>query len=68
MAIPADETTTTSAPLPELAPVAVKNLSEPQARAFKDLQDLCEKNKLYWPVSDLEGQPSEGANNEIDLL
>lgn len=54
--------------MPELAPVAVKNLSEVQAKAFEDLKALCEKNQLYWPVSELEGHPAYGANDDIDLL
>ncbi len=58
----------TSATVPELSPIAVTNLSESQSKAFLELKALCEKNKLYWPVSDLEGQPAEGANNDIDLL
>ena len=68
MATTAYETPPSSVSLPDLAPVAVKNLSESQAKAFEDLKELCEKNKLYWPVSDLEGKASEGVNDDIDLL
>ena len=68
MAAPSYETPPSSVSLPELSPVAVKNLSDSQAKAFEELKDLCEKNKLTWPVSELEGKPSEGANNDIDLL
>ena len=62
------ETPPSSLSLPDLAPVAVKNLSKTQANALEELKALCEKNKLYWPVSELEGQPAHGANNDIDLL
>ena len=68
MAIESYETQPDSTTVPELAPIAVTNLSDSQSRAFAELKALCEKNKLYWPVSELEGQPAEGANNDIDLL
>ena len=68
MATPSYETPPSSVTLPDLAPLAVKSLSESQAKAFEDLKALCEENKLYWPVSDLEGHTAEGANDDIDLL
>ncbi len=68
MATESYENQSTSADVPELAPVAVTNLSESQSKAFSELKALCEKSKLYWPVSELEGAPAEGANNDIDLL
>ncbi len=68
MAPEASENQSDSMNLPDFAPTAVKDLSETQSKAFSEFKALCEKNKLYWPVSKLEGAPSEGANNDIDLL
>lgn len=54
--------------VPASAPIAVQNLSKAQAKPFEDLKTLCQKNKTYWPVSELEGRPAHGANDDIDLL
>jgi hypothetical protein len=62
------ETPPSALSLPELSPVAATSLTGPQAKAFEELKALCERNKLYWPVSKLEGKPAEGANGDIDLL
>ena len=44
--------------------VANKN----QAKAFAELKALCEKNKVYWPASEIEGYPAEGHNDDNNLL
>ncbi|KAK4690915.1 hypothetical protein P7C71_g5978, partial [Lecanoromycetidae sp. Uapishka_2] len=62
------ETPPSSLSLPEPTPVKGSALSEPQAKAFAELKALCEKNKLYWPASDLENHPAHGSNSDVDLL
>ncbi len=62
------ETPPSALSLPGLSPVAATSLTGPQAKAFEELKALCERNKLYWPVSKLEGKPAEGANGDTDLL
>ena len=42
--------------------------SDEQTSGLADLKLLCEKDKLYWPASDLEGHPAEGHNDDNDLL
>lgn len=42
--------------------------NEHQAMAFAKLKALCEKDKLYWPASEIEGYPAEGRNDDNDLL
>lgn len=42
--------------------------NEHQAKAFAELKALCEKNKIYWPASEIEGYPAEGHNDDNNLL
>ena len=42
--------------------------SEHQAKAFAELKALCEKDKLYWPASEIEGYPTQGHNEDSNLL
>lgn len=42
--------------------------NEHQAKAFAELKALCEKNKLLWPASEIEGYPAEGHNDDNNLL
>lgn len=42
--------------------------NEHQAKAFAELKALCEKNKLYWPASEIEGYSAEGHNDDNNLL
>lgn len=62
------ETPPSSLSLPEPPPVSASALNESQTKAFAELKALCEKNKLYWPTSELEGDPAHGRNNDVDLL
>lgn len=39
-----------------------------QSKAFEELKALCEENKLYWPVSEMEGYSDEGHNDDHNLL
>lgn len=41
---------------------------EQQAKALAELKALCEKDKLYWPASEIEGHPVEGRNDDDTLL
>ena len=43
-------------------------VDEHQAKAFAELKALCEKNKLYWPASEIEGYSAEGHNDDKNLL
>lgn len=42
--------------------------NEDHAKALAELKTLCEKNKLYWPASEIEGYPAEGSNDDSILL
>ena len=42
--------------------------NEQQAKALAELKALCEKDKLYWPASEIEGHPAEGHNDDNNLL
>ncbi len=51
------------------APVSHPSLTNDRsATAFAELKALCEKNKLYWPASEIEGYPAEGHNDDDNLL
>lgn len=39
-----------------------------QSRAFEQLKELCQENDLTWPVSELEGDPEQGSNDNMTLL
>ena len=42
--------------------------NEHNVKAFAELKALCEKNKLYWPASEIEGHSAEGYNDDNNLL
>ncbi len=42
--------------------------NEQQAKALAELKALCEKDKLYWPASEIEGHPAEGHNDDNNLM
>ena len=43
-------------------------INEQQAKALAELKVLCEKDKVYWPASEIEGHPAEGHNDDRNLL
>ena len=42
--------------------------TDPRAAAFAELKALCDKHKIYWPASELEGHPVEGYNDSNSLM
>ena len=64
----AQDTPATSPSLAEPPPSFQSTLSESQAKAFVELKELCSKNNLYWPASELEHHDPCGYNNDTDLL
>ena len=42
--------------------------NEQQAKAFKELKALCEKNRTNWPASELETVSADGMNNDVTMM
>ena len=61
---PADPEKSTSVSGPSVA----NEQQAHQAQALAELKALCEKDKLYWPASEIEGHPVEGHNDDNNLL
>ena len=58
---------TSASPADPEEPALASQTSDHRITAFAELKDLCEKNQLYWPASEIEGYSAKGHNDEDSL-